>query len=60
MLNKRGIQYTIVDAEENPDLCRKYNIVQAPTLVMVRGDEADTYANASNILKYVNEQRARA
>ena len=56
MLNKIGFKYTIIDADENADLCRQYNVMQAPTLVMVKGKNAETYANASNIIKYVNDQ----
>jgi len=59
MLNRVGFQYQIVDAEEHEDLVRKYGIMQAPTLVMVHGNKADTFVNASNILKYV-QGRARA
>ncbi|MCH4207654.1 MAG: ribonucleoside triphosphate reductase [Solobacterium sp.] len=55
MLDKMGFQYQIVDAEERTDLVKQYGIMQAPTLVMVHGDQADTFVNASNILKYVNE-----
>lgn len=58
MLNNVGFEYTIVDAEENPDLCKKYDIKQAPTLVIVHGKDADTVANASNIIQYVNHVRA--
>lgn len=51
-LEKGGVVYKAVDAEENPDLVKKFNIKQAPTLVVVSGDNAVTYANASNIKKF--------
>jgi glutaredoxin len=56
MLNKQNIPYEVIDADEHADLCRKYNVMQAPTLVMVNNRGAESYANASNIMKYVNEQ----
>ena len=55
MLDKMGFKYQIIDAEEHTDLVKQYGIMQAPTLVMVHGDQADTFVNASNILKFVNE-----
>ena len=50
-----GIDYVLVDAEEDEDLTRKYGVMQAPTLVVVDGDHARKYVNASNIQKFVNE-----
>ena len=58
MLGEKNFSYTIVDAEEHPDLARKYDIMQAPTLVAVDGEKAETYANASNIIAYVNQHLA--
>ena len=50
----KGQDYTIIDAEENPELARKYHIMQAPTLVVVEGDQAKKYVNAFNIKKYAD------
>ena len=50
-----GIDYVLVDAEEDEDLTRKYGVMQAPTLVVVDGDHARKYVNASNIQQFVNE-----
>ena len=44
--------YILIDAEENTELAQKYGVMQAPTLVVVSGDKAKKYANASNIKKY--------
>ena len=46
-----------IDAEENAELTKRYGVMQAPTLVVVDGDEVAKYANASNIKKYA-EQRS--
>ena len=48
-LDKAGMKYQVIDAEENMDLCRKYGIVQAPTLVSVSNGTATVITNASQI-----------
>ncbi len=48
----KNVDYMLVDAEENPELAQKYKIRQAPTLVVINGDDVTKYANASNIKKY--------
>ena len=53
MLDEAGFVYTVVDAEEHPDLVQKYGIMQAPTLVAVKKEDAVSYVNASNILQFV-------
>ena len=50
----KGEVVQIIDAEENPELVKKYGIMQAPTLVVVDGTRAKKYVNASNIRKYVD------
>ena len=52
-LNKRGISYTVIDAEENVELTKKYDIMQAPTLVALSKGDPAIYANASNILRFM-------
>ena len=56
MLGKKGIEYTIVDAEENAAECDKFEVNQAPTLIAVTKDGYEKYANASNIIKYINRK----
>ncbi len=51
-LDKAGMKYRVVDAEENPELCRKYNIQQAPTLVSFTDGIATVIANASQIRSF--------
>ena len=48
-------EYQLIDAEKNPELVSRYGIMQAPTLVVIEGDETKKYVNASNIQKYVEE-----
>ena len=49
-------QYIVIDAEENMELVSKYGVMQAPTLVVVNGEKAKKYVNASNIKKYADER----
>ena len=57
VLGEKGITYEMIDAEENENLCDKYGIMQAPTLVVLKDDGSfDAYANASNIIRYVSAQ----
>lgn len=55
----QGEQYVVIDAEENEELANRYRIMQAPSLVVVSGDEFTKYVNASNIKKYVEEEKLR-
>ena len=48
--------YILIDAEENVELAGKYGVMQAPTLVVVNGEEYRKIINASNIKKY-SEQK---
>ncbi|NLL80535.1 MAG: ribonucleoside triphosphate reductase [Clostridiales bacterium] len=51
----KGIAYVVIDAEENMELAARYGVMQAPTLVVVDGEEYRKYVNASNIKKYAQE-----
>ena len=51
-----GIDYILIDAEENRELVERYRIMQAPTLVVVDKGEFKKYVNASNIKKYVETE----
>ena len=57
LLDKAGIKYTVIDAEENPDLTIKFGVRKAPTLLVPAGNTIDAYENASNIKGYI-ESRA--
>jgi ribonucleoside-triphosphate reductase len=55
-LDRAGLIYETVIADEDPELTRKYGVRQAPTLVVVRGSEADKIVNVSNIRRFIDEQ----
>ena len=48
-LDKAGIEYKKLLAEENPDLANEYGVTQAPTLIVIDGDKAEKIVNLSNI-----------
>jgi len=53
MLDKAGVQYEVIDAEEQADLSRSLDIRQAPTLVAMQGDKASKYAGVQQIRSYI-------
>ena len=55
ILDKAGVRYQTVDAEENAELVQNFGVRQAPTLIVIRGGEIARFANASNIKKYTEE-----
>ena len=52
-----GMEYVIVDAEDNAELATAYQVMQAPTLVVIQDGEINKYRNASNIKQFA-ESRA--
>ncbi|MBR6004758.1 MAG: ribonucleoside triphosphate reductase, partial [Clostridia bacterium] len=59
-LDRAGIAYRVILADEEPDLCDKFNIMQAPTLVEISGDSYTAYANVSNIIKFIEAKKVTA
>ena len=55
-LDKAGISYKKLLADENAELTAKYGIKQAPTLVVVNGDSFEKIVNVSNIKKFIEVQ----
>ncbi|MBP5235943.1 MAG: ribonucleoside triphosphate reductase [Clostridia bacterium] len=56
MLDKAGVKYTVIDAEEDREMTEKYGVNQAPTLVVVDSGNVEKYINASNIKKFAEER----
>ena len=52
-LAKAGIAYEKVIADENLDLCRKFGIKGAPTLVITDGENHVSYYSVPEIKKYI-------
>ena len=55
-LNASGIQYQVVNAEENADAARALRIMQAPTLVNVRDGRAEKFAGLSEIIRFAESK----
>ncbi len=52
-LDKAGKSYEVIIADDNPELVKEYGISQAPTLVSIKGGEAEKIVNLSNIRKFI-------
>ena len=53
MLDKAGIDYLVVDAEDNKEETLKYGVKKAPTMLVPNGNGFDRYDNASKIKGYI-------
>ena len=59
-LQKCGIAYSKIFAEENAALCEQFGIRQAPTLIVTEGGKTQTYAGASAIIAFAEAAKAKA
>ena len=54
LLDKAGIKYSVVDAEENVEQTKAFGVRKAPTLIVPKGDGTnEVFENASNIKGYI-------
>ena len=53
LLGKSGLAYEKLIAEENADLCRKYGVKGAPTLIITDGENHQNYYSVPEIKKYL-------
>ncbi len=58
ILQKAEIPFIKIDAEEKPELAGKYQVFQAPTLIVLAADTVERYGNISEIRNYVEMQFA--
>jgi ribonucleoside-triphosphate reductase len=49
-------EFQVIDSEEEVELVNQFNVMNAPTLVVVEGNKISKYAGLSNIRKYVDQQ----
>ncbi len=56
MLDKAGVKYSVINAEEEKDLTVKMGVKKAPTLLVPNGNGYDVYDNASEIRKYIESK----
>ena len=55
LLDKAGIKYIPIDAEENKEMTLSYNIRKAPTMLVPKDDNYEVLDNISLIKKFVEE-----
>ena len=60
MLEKAGIAYTKVLAEERLDLVNKYDIKQAPTMLIEGAGCTEVYVGVPEIKSYIDARRETA
>ena len=53
LLDKANIKYQVIDAEENVELTKKYNVTKAPTLLVPNENGIEVFENASNIKGFI-------
>ena len=53
LLDKAGIAYTVIDAEDNKQMTLKYKVNKAPTLIVPNEEGYEVFENASNIKGYI-------
>ena len=57
LLEKAGVPYKWVDAEENIELTNSFGVKKAPTLLVPDGEEIKVFENASNIKGYIESKK---
>ena len=57
MLDKAGVKYAVINAEEDAAATLKYGVKKAPSLLVPEGNGFKTYDNASEIRKYIESIR---
>ena len=53
LLEKAGVCFRTIYAEDDAELARRFKVVKAPTLIVPNGDTYTVYENASNIKGFV-------
>jgi ribonucleoside-triphosphate reductase len=49
LLNKAGVKFDKIDAEENVDMTKEYGVKTAPTMVVMKDGVTQQFVNLSNI-----------
>ena len=56
LLDKAGVSYEAVNANESPELVERFGVKQAPTLVLVDGESFEKYRGVSDIKGWLMNQ----
>ena len=59
ILDREGVEYSAILAEENAELAAEFGIRQAPTLVVVNGENVQKYAGVANVKRYLAGEEAK-
>ncbi len=57
-LDRAGLSYEVVYAEENEEFFKENDVREAPTLIVIKEGGVEKYANPSNIRKYIDSVNA--
>ena len=57
LLDKAGLPYEVVDAEENAELTKQYGVKKAPTMFVPSEDGYEVYSNASEIKGWIENRK---
>ncbi|MBR2614018.1 MAG: ribonucleoside triphosphate reductase [Clostridia bacterium] len=57
MLDKAGIKYTVIDATSDKDMAKEFGVLKAPTMFVPTKDGYAKYDNASEIKRFIEEQK---
>ena len=57
LLDKTGVVYKVIDAEEEVEVTRSYGVTNAPTLLVPNGNGYDVFDNISKVKKYTETVR---
>lgn len=55
ILDKANVPYTVIDAEESPELVEKYDVSVAPTLLVKQDGLCWLYQNMTNIRRFLSK-----
>ena len=53
-LDKAGVEYTKIYANEQPDFAKEMGVKQAPTLVVIKDGQAEKFSGVSDIKKHLS------
>ena len=56
LLDKAGIKYTVIDAEDDKEVTLKFGVNKAPTLLVPNKGKYERFDNASEINRYISQK----
>ena len=56
LLDKAGIKYTVIDAEDDKEVTLKFGVSKAPTLLVPNKGKYERFDNASEINRYISQK----